>query len=302
MDSYNLYWPVYQNLENEFLNITHFIHFDDNQLNTYSEKFVDLLLRIWVEIESISKQLYIDNGGQVITPESEMYFDTICIDYLEQIWKLSSKLVYISNASMYFSSDNSILYPLKKANKRGTSGSKWKRAYQAIKHNRFNNFKQGNLSNCINSLAALYILNIYYKNKEYKLGDEKGVNSFDLSQGSKIFSIKTCKCNSFDGKIKDDDESIYIINYTDSFIAKWNENNILLNKTLIEEIVKDSKFIDELNNKNVSLKDLSDVTKIQNIIGSDKYVEHLKVALQKSNINNLISNQQFRAYLNKSNN
>ena len=294
MDSYNLYWPVYQNLEDEFLNITHFIHFDDNQLNIYSEKFVDLLLRIWVEIESISKQ--------VITPESEMYFDTICIDYLEKIWKLSSKLVYISNASMYFSSDNSILYPLKKANKRGTSGSKWKRAYQAIKHNRFNNFKQGNLSNCINSLAALYILNIYFKNKEYKLGDEKGVNSFDLSQGSKIFSIKTCKCNSFNGEIKDDDESIYIINYTDSFIAKWNENNILLNKTLIEEIVKDSKFIDELNNKNISLKDLSDVTKIQNIIGADNYVEHLKVALRKSNINNLISNQQFRAYLNKSNN
>ena len=84
MNSYNLYWPVYQNLEDEFLNITHFIHFDDNQLNIYSEKFVDLLLRIWVEIESISKQLYIDNGGDIITPESGMYFDTICIDYLEQ--------------------------------------------------------------------------------------------------------------------------------------------------------------------------------------------------------------------------
>lgn len=40
----NLYWPVYENIENEVLDITRSIHFCDEQINTYSTRLSDLML------------------------------------------------------------------------------------------------------------------------------------------------------------------------------------------------------------------------------------------------------------------
>lgn len=59
----NIFWPVYKNLEAEFLKLMYYIHIDDSQLNVYSSKIAELLLRTVVEIESISKKLYSENGG-----------------------------------------------------------------------------------------------------------------------------------------------------------------------------------------------------------------------------------------------
>lgn len=54
----NLYWPVYENIENEIVDMTRTIHFCDEQLDTFSTRISDLLLRISVEIESISKEIF----------------------------------------------------------------------------------------------------------------------------------------------------------------------------------------------------------------------------------------------------
>ena len=54
----NLYWPIYKNLEREFIELSNWIHIDDNQLSIYSVKISELLIRCSVEIESISKDLY----------------------------------------------------------------------------------------------------------------------------------------------------------------------------------------------------------------------------------------------------
>ena len=162
----NLFWPIYKKLESELLSMTSHIRFDDNQLKVYSDNFLDILFRTAVEIEAITKELYIKSGGTPIVPESEMYFDTVCLDYLETKWALSKKVVLISSINLYFEKEeNRTITPLKKSNKRGTSGSKWKQAYQAVKHNRSENYKSGNMKNCIDALAALYILNIYYKDE-----------------------------------------------------------------------------------------------------------------------------------------
>jgi len=57
----NIYWPVYKNLEDEFGKLMFSIHIDDNQMNVYSSKISDLILRASTEIESISKELYHKN-------------------------------------------------------------------------------------------------------------------------------------------------------------------------------------------------------------------------------------------------
>lgn len=55
----NLYWPIYKKIEKEIVELSNHIHFDDNQLSVYSVKIVELLIRCVVEIEAISKDLYL---------------------------------------------------------------------------------------------------------------------------------------------------------------------------------------------------------------------------------------------------
>lgn len=57
----NLYWPIYKKIEKEIVELSNHIHFDDNQLSVYSVKIVELLIRCVVEIEAISKDLYLES-------------------------------------------------------------------------------------------------------------------------------------------------------------------------------------------------------------------------------------------------
>lgn len=140
----NLYWPIYKKIEKEIVELSNHIHFDDNQLSVYSVKIVELLIRCVVEIEAISKDLYLKNGGAIPTGRV-LYYDTDCLNLLEGIWELSKKQVIVSSANFYFQDNNNkILYPLRKANKRSTSGADWAKAYQAVKHNRSLNLSKGN--------------------------------------------------------------------------------------------------------------------------------------------------------------
>jgi hypothetical protein len=65
MVNVNLYWPIYKNLEKEVLNLTYQIHFCDSQIGIFSVKLADMLLRCAVEIESISKAIYENEGGDM---------------------------------------------------------------------------------------------------------------------------------------------------------------------------------------------------------------------------------------------
>lgn len=214
MKDQNLFWPVYKNLENEVIGMTSFIQFDDSQIKTYSPKFVDLLLRISIEIEAIAKQLYFLNGGTPVADESELYFDTVCLKFLEDKWKLSQKEITITGLGFYFVNvENQTYRPLHKAYKRGSSGSNWKKAYQAVKHNRSQNYKSANMINCLQALGALFILNLYLKDDEIYYGSEQNHKEIDLNFDSKIF---TPKCGKYlftvpDGLIRDNfDKYIFI--------------------------------------------------------------------------------------------
>lgn len=127
-----LYWHVYLNLEKEFLRLADTIYVNDNQQEVYSMKVADLLIRTVIEIESLAKELYLNNGGPVV-PDEEMFFDTVCIKHLDNLWNLDKKLVLVVSPSIYFDKDeNKVLTPLHKATKRGSSSADWNKAYQAI--------------------------------------------------------------------------------------------------------------------------------------------------------------------------
>lgn len=186
----NLYWAVYKNLEKELIELSNQIHFDDKQLSVYSVKISDLLIRSSVEIESLAKDLFLANGG-VMPTGRDLYFDTDCMEHLENTWSLSKKQVIVSAQNFYFiKTENQILTPLYKANKRGASGSDWKKAYQAVKHNRTLSLSKGNIKHLIRAMAALYMLNIYFKDDEFHLQKDSNAVNFDTGLGSEVFSIK----------------------------------------------------------------------------------------------------------------
>ena len=128
-----------------------------------------------------------------------------------------------------------------------------------------------------------------------------------MSQGSKIFSIKTSEGHNINGIMQNDKTATYFINYTDDFVKKAEQTNFQLNKYFLEFVVNDSNYIDYINKNSVTLQELAkDINtngfeKIINIIGKDNYVKYMSLAVQKSKIHNLLSNSKYNAYLNKRN-
>ena len=239
MPTPNLYWPVYKNLEEEFLKLAGYIHFSDDQLGTYSMFIADLIVRCSVEIEALSKELYRMLGGNMSPTDSQgktrdLYFDTDCLDLLEKTWLLGKKQIAVSAINYYCTkTENKILTPLHKACKRGTSGSKWKQAYQAVKHDKRGSLKKASIENLLHAMGALYILNLYYRDEKLDLG-RVYLNdcNFDNRLGSEIFSAHYCHATSvLPGQIMDDsciislpadelEKSIYIIKIDDVSFKK----------------------------------------------------------------------------------
>lgn len=249
MDKSEMFWQVYLNLEDEIINISKYIYFTDNtikingktnqveavdnetQLLTYSSYIADLLVRCCVEIEAISKELYFENGGTKQRGSTDVYFDTDCIALLNQLWGITQKEVIVSSALFNFTKDeNRILTPLKGAEKR--SKTYWAKSYQAVKHDRYNSLYLGNVKALLQSMAALFLLNIYYKDMRLS-STYLAYKQLDMSFGSKIFSLKLPDekyvIDVINGKeiteIMQSNASPYILKYTDASYHKVLEAN-----------------------------------------------------------------------------
>lgn len=242
----NLYWPVYKKLEKEVLSIADIIHFDDKQLNVYSIWIADVIIRCSIEIEAISKDLYEQDGGNMNPVDDngstrDLYFDTDCLALLEQNWLISKKVVNVVALNFYFEKEENLhLTPLHKAYKRGTSGSKWKQAYQNLKHDRKKTLeKYATVGNLINAMAALFLLNIYYA--EDSLKDKKPGDIFDGSFGSEIFTVNSYSATGLQMSPVMDDASILNGANEDrdtaSVIDKYTEKSY---KDLYRAFIKDS--------------------------------------------------------------
>lgn len=186
---HNLYWPVYLNIEKEFLHLAESIHIDDSQVEVYSMKIAELLIRTAVEFEALAKNLYFVNGGTK-ADSKELYFDTDCMEHLVNIWNIDKRVVMVSFPILFLEKEeNVLLTPLHKTNKRGTSSADWCKAYQAVKHNRVKDLRKGNIKNFMRALAALYILNLYYRDEKVSFIIPGKEPLQDFSFGSQIFSV-----------------------------------------------------------------------------------------------------------------
>lgn len=104
----------YQRYEQHFLEISHHVCIDDNQLNVYSDELADLIVNTVSSVESCSKYLheYLFKQQQEsssieaknIRPfKPDESFEKQALSVLEQEWQLSKKQVIISAESIHLS-------------------------------------------------------------------------------------------------------------------------------------------------------------------------------------------------------
>jgi hypothetical protein len=226
MNKTNLFWQVYLNLESEVLELSKYIFFTDtnsHQLETYSAHIADLLVRVCVEIEAISKELYFDNGGTKPRGSNDIYFDEDCLELLNNLCKTDSKVVKVVATNFQLEKDeNKVLTPLKNAHKR--SKVLWVKAYQAVKHDRYNSLHYGNVKALLQSMGALFLLNIYYRDIKLTIKYLE-LHNLDMGFGSKIFTLEVPRDDNiiavingeeFNNRILESTTSPYIAKYTDS--------------------------------------------------------------------------------------
>lgn len=275
MSTPNLYWSVYKGLEKELLELSTTIHVCDKQLGTFSVKIAGLLARTAFEVEAISKDLYRKNGGTFPVyddagQERFLQFDTDCLNYLNRLWHLEKKVVNVICADIFLSDPKNIsFYPLKNANKMGQC--KWKCAYQAVKHSRNDNLEKGNLENFIHSLAALYLLNLYYKDLSIDIENDYKGTTIDKTCGSKVFSVGCnigidISTNSFVAKSPNYEECTLVLHALDNDREKVK--GILCNKTtdLAEETRRIRNYLAHqavANDEVTNFRDISEVPQDQ---------------------------------------
>ena len=314
MEDYNSFWPVYKNFEEETIELTKFINFSDDQLKVYSMHIADLIMRIVVEIEALSKELYRTNNGPDVFDDNnnkrELFFDTDCIGYLNSNWGICNREIIVSCANFNFTNQEyKILKPLKNANKRGTSSAKWNKAYQAVKHDRRKNLFKGNIENLISGLGALYILNLYYRNDNLFFRNDNSIkSSFDNRFGSDIFAATFADASKASVNTDNSDNSINkeeraklattlcVIKYTDDSWEEMHKELFEYNHKIINELIQEPQFKQKLNERVGNLT--NQTSKIIKSIIEEMQMEYVKKK-PPIKLARLMSNGQKEIILNK---
>ena len=348
MNKSDLFWQTYLNLENELLTLSRYISITDyyfkidksgnqkviltnNQLEVFSPYISDLLVRCCVEIEAISKELYFDNGGAKKRGSTDVYFDTDCIKLLNDKWQIGEKEVMVVSSQFDFAKeDNKTLKPLDKAWKR--SKVYWAKAYQSVKHDRYNSLSFGNIKAVIAAMASLYLLNIYSRDVSIKIKYRETKN-VDYSFGSKIFAVKSPSDDNLNNIINGVEYNGILKSGTSPFILKYAdstynqvldihkaENDAIKSFVLSQPEMRDPEFVSKITNllKNNNKGDVSITREIfkyrinkkypdtlpfgerkRLLLGSDEYNSSIAKNIlkdkdiTKGTINNLIENIAF---------
>lgn len=137
-------------------------------------------------------------------------------------WETHKKCVLV--VAPFFNltkAENTVLKPLKEAHKR--QGTYWERAYQAVKHDRYASLSMGNVKALLHAMAALYLLNIYYRN-DFWVIKYQDISKQDYSLGSTMFAVKQPDANQlWEGNVPITSDSPYVVTYQDDVYQRIDE-------------------------------------------------------------------------------
>lgn len=230
MNKKDIFWQTYLNLEKEVIEVSKYIFITDevtirtdgketqiscdSQLKVFSPHIADLLVRCCVQIEALSKELYYTNGGEKSRGSKDVFFDEDCLKLIDKKWETGKKEVLVAAPFFNLTKDeNRVLRPLRNAHKR--SCVSWAKAYQAVKHDRFSSLQSGNVKALLHAMAALYLLNLYFRN-DVRVVTFHELSKCDYSMGSSLFAVKSPAVEMlWYGNEPLKSESPYVVKYKD---------------------------------------------------------------------------------------
>lgn len=158
LEKERLFFQIYQSLEKELLGMTDYIHFSENNLDVYSVKLANFILRANVESESLLKELFkrTEHYKGLTQKEKNLELENSTYTEVNEVYKLEKKTIYIASEIFYFQDKYSEPFIPFKYKKNGKDSHK---IYNSIKHDKVNNLKKADLETAINMLGTLFILN-----------------------------------------------------------------------------------------------------------------------------------------------
>jgi hypothetical protein len=141
------YLNYYLLLEKNLEDIFKYIEPDKVNFKAYSLENAKLLLLIGSEVDILMKEI-LPSGGNMDQYRAETLRSP---DYGAKFYR---KKVFIEKYGLEAKSPW--------INFRNNKNPDWWRAYNNVKHDRFNNFKDANLQNVINALCGLFVIVCFY--------------------------------------------------------------------------------------------------------------------------------------------
>ena len=155
------YLQNYLRIEKEVIDLSYFISYDFLNLNVHSPYICDLILRCASDIESISKDIYIDYFDNN-ADRSKIKFDYDCIDKMIKEWSLNYRVLFVKD-KYRLDPISEFIKPFEMTTINNKSNFLWNFSYQALKHNKIGSIESfANLRYLFSALGALFLLNIYY--------------------------------------------------------------------------------------------------------------------------------------------
>jgi hypothetical protein len=141
------HWSYYMSLEDDLIETGRYVEICEDNFDTYSTHFTRLLLAAASEVDVVAKMLC----GQINPQGSYANID----DYRETI---TPKFPAIPSIVMGIQWTDIRVKPWHSWAESPPSNPAWWRAYNRVKHERNNNFKEANLCNALTAIAGLYCL------------------------------------------------------------------------------------------------------------------------------------------------
>lgn len=254
-----VFWQSYLKLEQEFLKLSDYVYMTDartvvqneeraslpydGQLETFSPAIADLLVSCAVQIEAVAKELYFELGGPKKRGDASLKFDADCLRLIDQKWQTSRKTVRLDSPIFHFTQQkHQKLRPLNNASK---GAAYWCKAYQAVKHDRYENLHRGSIWAFLQALAALYLLNIYLRRATWTKRLPE-ISQMSWSGGSKLFSVLPPKVETlWYGNKSEESDSPYVVRFRDEDYAKIKKVREEEYQALREYIDKEEEVLGE---------------------------------------------------------
>ncbi|MNT11187.1 hypothetical protein D3C72_1460550 [compost metagenome] len=157
----NHHWNYFLAIEKDLENLSRYIEFSENNLQTYSIEIAHILLSSSSEVDVILKQFC-----KLIEPNSN---PNNINDYKNIILSSGSDIV---NQKIVISRYGLEYKPFENWITDGENPVWWK-SHNRVKHNRNEYYYQANLQNVVNSVGALLLVNIYFYEKQFSVNDDK---------------------------------------------------------------------------------------------------------------------------------